>query len=524
MLKPFYPLIQSVDHEKLQFICVFKPYSFRTHKVAEQQLGYVEVLSEKIGTPLWVVHRLDKETSGLMLFAKNKESAAALSQIFEEKEVYKKYYLLTDRNTDQKEFEISTFIEKVDSTYKNIPDKKPNSTTRFTFQKKIGKNNLWQAEPLTGKPHQIRLHAEKAGIPILGDHEHGGSDWFRLALHAAEVRFHFDKQDFHFQCDLPSSFKHDQGDLTLLFQEHWQSAQQVFSSIPHQECFRLIHRCSLPLQADIYGEVLWVYWYRSPIPNENELNQINAFAESIQKKLIVRHMINRGTGVGGQEQVTLYPSPEAPPQWVAEENGVKYLLKQNSGFSPGLFLDQSENRKYVKSISENKKVLNLFSYTSGFSLTSALGGANAVTTVDASSSFLDWSKENFKLNHLDEKKYEFFCQDCLLFLSGSIKRNRKWDIIVCDPPSFGRTKTTIWKIEKDLPQLAEQMWNCLNDQGQILFTCNYEKWNLNEVITNFTKKIKKGSYVIHNLPSFRFDIELPDSYSNLTKGFMIQKK
>lgn len=273
---------------------------------------------------------------------------------------------------------------------------------------------------------------------------------------------------------------------------------------PNNQCAKLT---TIPLpqfqngiEADIYGEVLWIYWYREAPPTETEQRQLFDFGQSQQKKVCIRHMINRGQGVGGKEKEDLFCSADAPKEWTAFENGIQYLLKQNSGFSPGLFLDQRENRKWVLENSPTKRVLNLFSYTSGFSVAAAIGKAAEVTTVDVSASFLEWSKKNFELNLLNPKIYEFFCQDVMLFMNGAVKRQRKWDLIICDPPSFGRSKDSIWKIEKDLPELSEKMWACLSPKGQLLFTCNYEKWTPQDVLKNLVSKLKPGTFKVQPIP------------------------
>lgn len=340
--------------------------------------------------------------------------------------------------------------------------------------------------------------------------------------HISELKFNFENQDYHFKSETPSRSL----ELISIFQDAWLSLNSMYH-VGANDCYRLIHDLKSEIQADIYGEVLWVYWYRETAPTEAEKKEVADFAASIKKSSCIRHMVNRGYGVGGQETEKLFPGPNTPTEWIAQENNppyqAQYKLKQNSGFSPGLFLDQRENRSWVYQNSENKKVLNLFSYTSGFSVAAALGKATQVTTVDASPSFLEWSKENFKLNGLNPETHDFFGQDTLLFLGGSLKRNRKWDLIICDPPSFGRTKTTVWKIEKDLPELASAMWKCLNVNGTMVFTCNYEKWNLDEVIKSYTSKLKKDAYKIEALPAPGFDLELPDAFANLTKGFIIRK-
>lgn len=311
-------------------------------------------------------------------------------------------------------------------------------------------------------------------------------------------------------------------DLPLLLEQSWMRIHSTMI-ISKNQCYRLLHDLKYEFQIDIYGQTLWIYWYPDQPMSPNQIQIITDFADSKKLNFVIRQMTNRGAGVGGLENQDLIKSPSQPEQWTACENKILFQLRTTAGFSPGLFLDQSQNRKWVIENSEKKSVLNLFSYTSGFSVAAAIGKATAVTTVDASSNFLNWSKENFKLNSLDPEKYEFFNQDVLLFLSGSKKRIRKWDLIICDPPSFGRTKNTVWKIEKDLPELILNMWDCLSTGGKILFTCNYEKWTASDLEKIFRKTLTSNKFKIEKLLPVSFDFQLTDSEQNLTKGFFIHK-
>jgi 23S rRNA (cytosine1962-C5)-methyltransferase len=505
--------MQLLYKEYDDFLVFGKPAGVRTHKVSDDQFGFVEYLTEKTAKSLFVVHRLDKDTSGLILFAKSKEAAAELSKLFETREIQKTYMFLTDQEIAKTEAVIETHIEKQDEFFINNSNKEPNSKTFFKFIEKIGeKKYLWQAAPLTGKPHQIRLHAQKLRVPILGDNQHGGSVFYRLALHAHKLQFNYKGEEFEVSSDY-TPFKG-------LFRDCFNARKNLYS-IPTNESFRLIHTEHPHLRADVFADRLWVYdYFESELP-EALKTEAYQFAEQNNLKPIIRRMLNRGQGVGGLEQSTL--ETENKQSWVAEESSVKYLLKTDSGFSPGLFLDQRENRLWVKNNSAQKSVLNLFSYTSGFSVNAAVGSASQVTTVDVSKKFLDWSQENFKINNIETEKHEFFSQDTLLFLKGSVKRGRKWDLIICDPPSFGRSKDGAWKLEKDLPELAELMLNCLNKKGQILFTCNLERKTRQDIINLFCKKLNKGTLKIERMPMLCLDYEVTDDIHNLMKGFILTK-
>ncbi len=507
------------------FIVVNKGFGFRTHRVSDGQFGLVEFLSEKLQQDLWVVHRLDKETSGLILFAKNKNAAQKLSSLFENHHIQKIYLLLTDKTVPETEFNIDGHIEKIENKFlinSNLPS---NSKTKFRLLKKMGNFFLWEAQPSTGKPHQIRLHAEKAGIPILGDYEHGGSPFFRLCLHAKKLSFNYDSNgieiEIKIESETPSLFEtNSESNYRTLLQACLEKRTSLYQ-ISEKDSFRLVHLESEKIRADRFAEYLWVYDYSDTGLTESEKESIRQFALENNLTLIIRHMLDRGAGVGGLEKKTLeaYSTDE---KWLAQEEQTNYVLKTNSGFSPGLFLDQRENRLWVHSQSQNKNVLNLFSYTCGFSVAATLGSARKVTTVDVSSKFLNWGRENFAANKLNDGLHEFFAQDCLLFLKGSVKRKRQWDLIICDPPTFGRSKDSVWKIERDLPELAELMLNCTTRGGKILFTCNYEKLNRDELLKLFSQKIK-GQFKAARLPQLSLDFEHTDDLKNLMKGFLITK-
>lgn len=508
------------EHEA--FFIFDKPTGLRTHQVADGQFGFVEFLNEKLKKSLFVVHRLDTGTSGLILFAKNREAAARLSSLFEKHLIQKTYYFLTDRKISARELTVQTHIEKQNGTYFNIDGRDPNSETALEFMKNLGRFDLWKARPKTGKPHQIRLHAEKAGVPILGDEEHGGKPFFRLALHAARLEFTLDGTPLAYESALPPLFTREFApDTEALFAEGWHTRHSLYQ-IPPGESYRLLHHESPDLRADVFGDRLWVYDYARHGMSDEDRAAVVKFAAAHGLKLIVRHMLNRGQGVGGLENTTLQIStPET--EWTAPEEGVKYLLRLDSGFSPGLFLDQRTNRLWVRRNSAGLRVLNLFSYTAGFSINAALGLAEEVTTVDVSVKFLNWARENFSLNGLDPARYEFFAQDSLVFLKGSVKRGRQWDLIICDPPSFGRSKDSIWKLESDLPVLASYLLKCLAPGGKILFTCNLEKRTRTEILDLFLQNIKKNPPRVDRLPMQSLDYEITDDRQNLMKGFLLTK-
>ena len=140
----------------------------------------------------------------------------------------------------------------------------------------------------------------------------------------------------------------------------------------------------------------------------------------------------------------------------------------------GLFPEQAYNWDMLISKINGKKdvkVLNLFAYTGAASVVCLKCGASVVH-VDSSRGMVDWAKENVKSNFLSDKPIRFIVDDVVKFVEREIRRGNKYDIILMDPPSFGRgTNKEIWNIENDLYNLVSKCSELLSDDP-ILFLIN----------------------------------------------------
>ncbi|MBC7420338.1 MAG: class I SAM-dependent methyltransferase [Bdellovibrio sp.] len=504
------------------FIVFDKAYGLRTHRVSDGQLGLIDFLAQKLDMPLFVAQQLDKETSGVMVFAKSKEAAKKLNEIFDKGQSTETYFFLTDQKKTETAFTVKTHIGRTQKSLANIPGQTPNSQTDFEFVREIGAHFLWKATPKTNIPHQIRLHAAFSRIAILGDAEHKGSAYFRLALHGQKLQFTLNDVSHSFESELPPCLKENSlTGLDGLLEESFHKRHQLYKMDP-DESYRLIHLENDLIRADIFADRLWVYDYTKNKMSDSDRESIEKFAAKKSLTPVIRHMPDRGQGVGGLDDDT--SESQAHLNWVAQEEKVSYLLKLDSGFSPGLFLDQHESRKWVRENCFGKRVLDLFSYTGGFSVNAAKGLAKEVVSVDVSEKFIEWSKENFALNRIDESKAEFNAQEVTFFLKGAIKEDRQWDLIICDPPAFGRSKEDgIWKLENELSQMVYLIFQCLEKNGEILFSCNLDQRTREEVLEIFIKKLPEKKIEIIRMPMQSLDFELPDDLTNLTKGFIVKR-
>ena len=182
--------------------------------------------------------------------------------------------------------------------------------------------------------------------------------------------------------------------------------------------------------------------------------------------------------------------PMADTRFPISENGVRYIMDMEAGYSQGIFLDQRDNRAAVKQrCHEGICLLNTFSYTGAFSVCAALNGA-VTTTLDLAQPCLDWCKENMQLNGIDPQQH-FFCKgDTLHWLERFAKQGRLFDAIVLDPPTFSRdAKGRIWRVEKDYAKLVAKAMACLAPGGWMLCTTNCRKLSPAE----FRKMVAQGA-------------------------------
>ncbi len=125
------------------------------------------------------------------------------------------------------------------------------------------------------------------------------------------------------------------------------------------------------------------------------------------------------------------------------EHTVKFRTNIIDAAKTGFFLDQRENRNFIRSVSKDKTLLNLFAYTGGFSVYAGLGGAKQVTTVDIAPAAIKASELNWQINSLSPEKHDAICVDAFEFVEAAQKEKKVWDIVITDPPSFAPNQKAV---------------------------------------------------------------------------------
>lgn len=183
------------------FIIAIKPAGANFH--SEEEAGFVVQVSEQLGLPLFPVHRLDKMTSGLMILAKNSETAAQFGKMFENREVEKYYLAISMRKPKKKMGWIKGDMDKARrGDYKLLVTMNNPAITQFVSCALRTHERFFLIKPHTGKTHQIRVALKSLGSPIAGDERYAQADEARKEdrgyLHAYALRFRLDEEEFCF--------------------------------------------------------------------------------------------------------------------------------------------------------------------------------------------------------------------------------------------------------------------------------------------------------------------------------------
>lgn len=540
-------MVQLKYTETDDFILFYKPLGLNSHAVDVNKEGLVEFLSQKLAQKLHLVSRLDQSTSGIILLAKD-QAVQKMNDLWNTEHVHKEYLLLTKEKTDlsrwqnkfsaalviknnQPEslhFHIKTDIQKNGKDFQSYLNASPNSETEFIFEKQIGNYYLWRAILHSGKTHQIRLHCQNLGMPIVGDELYGGVPFYRICLHSLKLKI----QNSLFETELPlwaneKAFEFVKEEpLIQQIREALFFRQQVYT-FEKDDVLRWLHQEIPGIKLDQYGEILYLYDYQGYTKKNLQIPQL--ISQMLKLTLFVRQMQDRGDDPNQNYLFKYDPVAEKLIEskesytWMAKENDASFELRTQQGLSPGLFLDQRENRRWVSEQAAGKRVLNLFSYTSGFSVLSAKAKAKEIDTVDVSSNFIEWSKKNFEINQIElNEDYRFWVQDCLFFLKMSVKKEKKWDLIICDPPTFGRSKNGVFQIEKNFEELIQSIFYCTQSGGKILLSLNYEKWSYQDITNRVRKALGGKRFVLIKTPFQSLDFDFPHQES-LMKSLIISK-
>ncbi len=506
-------MLPCVVLEDEHLLAVHKPAGWNTHAPAPHAgEGLYDWLRHR--EPRWanlaIIHRLDKETSGILIFGKTAIANKSLTEQFTQRRVHKQYLLLTDREVPKSPFTVKTSLLRIGEKYATRPGGEM-AETKFTPDHDArfgtGKLRMVLAEPVTGRTHQIRVHAAERGFPILGDTLYGGTASARVYLHAGEITLSHPATREPIKLASPPDFDQEPR-LTL---------RTAMIESQATNAFRLVHGASDGWPGwfvDKLGDYL-LSQSDQPLSSKqsDELAHLASKFPSIgaYHKTLSRQ-VRRSTTADASPQLVL--GKTAPERFEIRENGIRFELSFNEGYSVGLFLDQRDNRRrlltghiaagfpFPEILKPKTEVLNCFAYTCGFSVGAAKAGAQT-TSLDLSKKYLEWGKRNFALNGLNATEHDFIYGDTFDWLRRLAKKSRAFDAVILDPPTFSQSKDSgVFRVEKNFGDLVAAALPVLKSTGVLLASTNAADWppgkfldGVNLAIRSAKRRIIKQHYV-----------------------------
>lgn len=166
-------------------------------------------------------------------------------------------------------------------------------------------------------------------------------------------------------------------------------------------------------------------------------------------------------------------SPDVPASWPIEQQGVSLHAQCTPFRHLGFFPDMAPHWAALQALPPGSRVLNLFGYTGVASMVAAAAG-HEVVHVDASKKAVEQAKANAQLSGLSDKPIRWIIEDARRFVAREVRRGRRYDAIMLDPPKFGRgPEGEVWDLTLDLPQLAADCAKLLDENSRTLILTTY---------------------------------------------------
>ena len=273
---------------------------------------------------------------------------------------------------------------------------------------------------------------------------------------------------------------------------------------------------SLQLTVELYGKYAKIVNYDENLSDENCEEAIDIVSRMVyveREKIIFQDRKKREN----KEQHEKLDERRVVVR--VKENGLSFITDLTTHIDTGLFLDHVNTRLFVKENAFGLSVLNLFSYTGSFSVYAAAGGADSVTSVDLSNTYCEIAKQNLKNNgFLSEKAFPVITMDATVFIDKAIEENKKWDLIIFDPPSFSNSHKMEkpFDVKKDANIWFYKLSKVLKQKGILIFSTNLATFSLDKT------KLKKA-YKITEITDDVRPIGFSSKKSGKSRVFIFEK-
>jgi 23S rRNA (cytosine1962-C5)-methyltransferase len=533
---PFEPLLKPLRDARIVrqgagLLVVDKPSGIPVHGGNEELGGdLVERLrgwlKAHTGDDYLGVHqRLDEGTSGVMLFTTARERNVAVAKASAEHELGRRYVAAVSLRSPR-------FAERLARGPVRLEHRLDVSGERTrvvtaggveavasaSLLERVGDRALLELEPTTGRTHQLRVQLAHEGAPVAGDALYGGDQAPRLCLHARELRFESET----FAAPEPPEFRPwVRGEPLALGTASGLAALVEDAGIRRAplaaftDAYRLANELGdgLPgVTIDRYGDFA-VLLLSTPEADRRCDELARMLVELGARGVYLKRRVKGDVRKAGPERTPPLPiaGEAAPERFLVTEHGMRLWVSLSEGLSTGLFVDQRENRRRVRELAQGARVLNLFSYTSSFSVAAALGGATRVVSVDQSRRPLEVARDNFRENGLDPARHAFLQADALDWLLRARKKDERYELIVLDPPSFASSAGgTPFSVAKRYGVVAERALALLAPGGRLLAVTNHRATSLGRLRRTLREAAGPAGISVAKLKDLPSQLDCPD--------------
>ncbi len=172
------------------------------------------------------------------------------------------------------------------------------------------------------------------------------------------------------------------------------------------------------------------------------------------------------------------PTKSKGKRFAVSERDLKFWVNLNTALDTGVFSDHRDTRVLFRKMAKGQDVLNLYAYTGAFSCAAAFGEAKSIVTVDRSATYIDWAKDNFKLNKIKNPSYTFIQSDTEKYIETLQRRRRVFTLAFVDPPSFSqRLGSSPFEINRHHPELLEKVFSVMAKGSTVIFSANHQRFD-----------------------------------------------
>lgn len=258
-------------------------------------------------------------------------------------------------------------------------------------------------------------------------------------------------------------------------------------------CFRLYERDvpEVPLVVDRYEDHLHIGEFERPHDRSDEEHvvwlehMVSAAAKTLDvprsKTFFKQRRRQRGKA---QHEIVEQRHYEIE----AHEGGLKFTVNLSDYIDTGLFLDHRVTRSMVRDEVLGKRFLNLFAYTGSFSVYAADGGAASTMTVDWSNTYLNWARQNMRMNKFEGEQHQYAAEDAMDFVK-NLSATTVFDVAVIDPPTFSNSKRTHrdWVVQDNYVELLTATLKHIARDGVVYFSTNFRQFQMDAAALPGTK-------------------------------------